>query len=394
MRRLVVRAGAAIVLGLAIVAVVLWASGYARSASLVVRAAQLEGPLRVAARAQAHQVAVGPMRPVPTRHGAVRSRLYRPERQPRRTVVVLPGVHATGIDEPRMRALARELAATGVAVVTLELPDLMAYRFTPETVDQVEDAIAWLSADPETTADGEVGLMGISFAGGLALVAAGRPAVEGRVAYVFAFGGYGDLPRVLRYFCTGLEPPRPDDPPGTPPRYRPPHDYGVAVTLVSLADRMVPPEQVEPLRHGIVTFLRASQLDMIDKGAAAAMFADARAQMAQLPEPSATLLRLVNERNVKALGPRLLPVLESLEFPASLSPEASPPTRAPVFLMHGTEDNVIPAVETLHLAEYLGEQTRVRTLLTDLITHAEVERTPAPRDVLRLVGFWAEVLRQ
>jgi pimeloyl-ACP methyl ester carboxylesterase len=394
MRRLVLRAGVAIALGLAIVGVVLWAAGYAHSASLVIRAAQVEGPLRAVARVQAQRVTAGPVRPVPTRHGAVRSRLYMPERHPRRTVVVLPGVHATGIDEPRMRALARELAATGVAVVTLELPDLMAYRFTPETVDQIEDAVAWLSADPETAADGEVGLMGISFAGGLALVAAGRPAVDGRVAYVFAFGGYGDLPRVLRYVCTGLEPPRPGDPPGTPPRSRPPHDYGVAVALVSLADRIVPPEQVEPLRHGVLTFLRASQLDMIDKPAAAEMFAEARARVAELPEPSATLLRLVNDRNVKELGPRLLPVLESIEFPASLSPEASPPTRAPVFLMHGTEDNVIPAVETLRLAEHLDGHTRVRTLLTDLITHAEVHRTPPARDVLRLVGFWAEVLRQ
>jgi hypothetical protein len=77
-------------------------------------------------------------------------------------------------------------------------------------------------------------------------------------------GGHGDLPRVLRYLCTGIEPPRPGDPPGAPPRVRPPHDYGVAVILVGIADRMVPPDQVEPLRRGIVTFLTASQLDLID----------------------------------------------------------------------------------------------------------------------------------
>ena len=50
-----------------------------------------------------------------------------------------------------------------------------------------------------------VGLMGISFSGGLSIVAAGRPTLRDRVAYVFSFGGHDDLPRVLRYLCTGHE---------------------------------------------------------------------------------------------------------------------------------------------------------------------------------------------
>ena len=92
--------------------------------------------------------------------------------------------------------------------------------------------------------------MGISFAGGLSVVAAGRPSIRDRLAFVYSFGGHGDLPRVLRYLCTGLEPAKPDDPPGAPVRVRPPHDYRVAVILVGIADRMVPPEQVKPLRRG------------------------------------------------------------------------------------------------------------------------------------------------
>ena len=46
-------------------------------------------------------------------------------------------------------------------------------------------------------------MMGISFSGGLSIVAAGRPSLANRVAYVFSFGGHDDLPRVLRYLCTG-----------------------------------------------------------------------------------------------------------------------------------------------------------------------------------------------
>ena len=47
-------------------------------------------------------------------------------------------------------------------------------------------------------------MMGISFAGGLVdrrRRAAGAP---GRVADVMSLGGHGDLPRTLRYLCTGI----------------------------------------------------------------------------------------------------------------------------------------------------------------------------------------------
>jgi hypothetical protein len=375
-------------------AAVLWGPTYARSASLVIRAAQLQGFLLSAARVQAQHYTVEPVRSVKTRHGAARTRLYRPDRV-RRAVLLVPGVHAMGIDEPRLVGLSQELAATGLAVVTMELPDLLQYRFSPESVDMIEDGAAWLSGRADIARDGRIGLMGISFAGGLAMVAAGRPAIRDRLAFVFSFGGHGDLPRVLRYLCTGIEPLRPGTPDGTPPLVRPPHDYGVAVILVGVAGRMVPPEQVEPLRRGIVTFLTASQLDLIDKAKAAEVFTEARRIAGDLQEPSATLMKAVNARDVKGLGAKLLPVLESIRYPASLSPDDSAAPRAPVFLLHGSDDTVIPSVETLLLADHLEGRTRVRMLLSDLISHAEVDSTAAAAaEVLKLVGFWAELLNE
>src|SRR5919112_840240 len=255
-------------------AAMIWGPAYARSASLVIRAAQFQGFLLRAAQVQARHYKIEPVATIHTRHGDVRTRLYRPDRI-RRVVLLVPGVHAMGIDEPRLTGLSNELAATGLGVVTMELPDLAGYRFTPETVDMIEDGARWLSARRDLTPDGMIGLMGISFAGGLSIVAAGRPSIRDRLAFVFSFGGHGDLPRVLRYLCTGIEPPGPDAASASPPHLRPPHDYGVA-------DRMVPPEQVEPLRRGIVTFLTASQLDLIDKARAATVFKEAHTIAAQL----------------------------------------------------------------------------------------------------------------
>jgi acetyl esterase/lipase len=390
MRRLSTRIFLVVSLAIAGAAMI-WGPAYARSASLVIRAAQLQGFLLSAAKVQAQHYTIEPVVAVHTRHGDVRARLYRPDTI-RRLVLLVPGVHAMGIDEPRLTGLSNELAATGLGVVTMELPDLARYRFTPETVDIIEDGARWLSERRDLTGDGKIGLMGISFAGGLAIVAAGRPSIRERLAFVFSFGGHGDLPRVLRYLCTGFEPAGPEATSDAPAHLRPPHDYGVAVILVGIADRMVPPEQVEPLRRGIVTFLTASQMDLIDKPKASAIFEEARAIAARLPEPAASLMQQVNARDVKGLGARLMPVLQTISYPDSLSADHSAPPRAPVFLLHGADDTVIPSVESLLLAKHLAGKTRVRTLLSGLITHAEVDRTAAAGDVIKLVGFWADML--
>jgi dienelactone hydrolase len=373
-----------------------WGPSYFRGFSLVVRAADLDGWLKTVAASGARPYTTGAAGEIPTRHGPVPLRVYRPSGRITRTTLLTPGVHAMGIDEPRLVGLAGDLAASGIAVATIALPDLMRYRFTPAAVDQIEDAAAWVAAQRELSPDGRVGLMGISFAGGLSVVAAGRPALRDKAAYVFSFGGHGDLQRVLRYLCTGLEPLPPGAPAGTRPHLRPPHDYGVAVILIGLADRMVPEAQVVPLRRGLETFLTASQLTLVDMELAKKTFAESQAIAAALPDPSRTLMEYVNARDTAALGARLLPVLDRIgdeEYPPALSAERSPPPAAPVYLLHGADDTVIPAVESTLLARHLESHgTEVHALLSGLITHAEVDRSAAAAETWALVAFWARLL--
>lgn len=380
----------------ATVVVTVWGPSYFRGFSLVVRAADLDGWLKTVAARGASTYRADAAATITTRHGPVPMRVYRPEGRISRTTLLTPGVHAMGIDEPRLKGLAADLAESGVAVVTIALPDLMRYRFTPEAVDEIEDAAAWVAGQRDLAPDGKVGLMGISFAGGLSVVAAGRPSIREKAAYVFSFGGHGDLQRVLRYLCTGLEPLPPGAPPDTRPRFRAPHDYGVAVILIGIADRVVPADQVDALRRGLETFLTASQLTLVDMALAEKTFKESQAIAASLPEPSKTLMEYVNARDTTALGARLLPVLDRIgdeEYPPALSAEQSPVPAAPVYLLHGADDTVIPAVETTLLARHLdAEGATVRALLSGLITHAEVDRSAAAAETWALVGFWAKLL--
>ncbi|MFP2908535.1 hypothetical protein ACLESD_26470 [Pyxidicoccus sp. 3LFB2] len=354
-----------------------------RGLAFVVRAAGMQGDTAEAlARWRTVPFEVSDVS-VPTRHGPVRARLYRPAERYGRTVVLTSGVHADGIDEPRLVKLAGDLATGGQWVLTPEPPDLLRYEITPRLPDVIEDAAAWASAQPELAPDGKVDLFGISFSGGLSVVASGRPALKGKVAATLSFGGHGDLPRVLAFLCTG------ELADGT---RLTPHDYGVVVILLNVADRLVPPEQVEPLRAAIRTFLRASHLTLTDKALAEQTFARARTLQSELPGPASALMGHVNARNVAALGPLLLPYVKAFAADPALSPARSPAPGSPVYLLHGEGDTVIPALESALLADTLRPHTEVHQLATPLISHAEVDRQAGAADVWRLVGFWSDLL--
>jgi len=188
----------------------------------------------------------------------------------------------------------------------------------------------------------------------------------------------------MRYLCTGILDGH---------RARPPHDYGVAVILLGALPKLVPAAQVEQAERTIVTFLDASSLAATDRTRSEALFADARQMARAAPEPARQLLQLVNDRDVAALGARLLPYIEELGGSPELSPARSAATHATVFLIHGEADNVIPSTETPALASYLRAQgnERVRYLLTPLLSHADVQ-PPTFIDAWKLIRFWRDLL--
>ena len=376
---------------------------YLDAVGFIVRAADLPGAAATLASWRATSFTRDADIAVPTRGGDVPGRFYRPARQTRRTILLMPGVHRDGIDESRLVGLAGELAATGFGVLTVAAPDLQKFRVTPEVTDVIEDAVKWTSDQPQFRTDGKIGVLGISFAGGLAIVAAGRDSIRERVAFVMSFGGHGDLARAMHYLTTGevigdLESAKRSSAVlgADHVTVHPPHDYGLAVTLLNLADRVVPPNQVAALSKGIDGFLLASSLAVTDPPKAMPVLDEMKKYQQTLPEPSRTYMQYVNDRAVDKLGPILAPIADGLkDHPAmpSLSAERATPPTAPIFLLHGVDDNVIPSVETVLLAEHLKGKAHVEGLLSGLITHAEVNRTATATEVWRLAKFWRDIMK-
>src|SRR5689334_20347702 len=107
-RTVIITAAATLLVGVAIAL-----RPFALGLSLVVRAADVRG----VSRHIADLVTVSESERllyVPISAGATRARVYVPGRQSRQTVLLASGLHPAGIDEPRLVALARELAKSNV----------------------------------------------------------------------------------------------------------------------------------------------------------------------------------------------------------------------------------------------------------------------------------------
>lgn len=372
---------------------------YLRGLGFIARAIGIQGtPGRLAAM-DASAVAERELE-LPLAGGAMRARVYEPSPSRGRAALLVPPIGAAGIDEARLVAIARQLAASGLTIVTPAVPELARYEIVPAVTSAIEQSAVWLASETALVPDGKVGLIGVGFSGGLAVVAAGRPTLSNRLAWVLTLGGHHDLPRVLRYLCTGTEP-RPgnqiqlranttEQDPGA--FVRPPAEYGLGVLLVGVAPRAVPAAQVQPLREAVVRVLETMPRERTGESGSGADVQTARDAAKQLPEPSSTLLRYLSERDVVHLGVRLLPHVAAYGGDAALSPSRSPKPTAPVFLLHRGDDDIVPEVEAEYLAEELRGRSPVRMLISDVVPGAASGRAIAAGEAFTLAGFWGDLL--
>ena len=93
------------------------------------------------------------------------------------------------------------------------------------------------------------------------------------------------------------------------------------------------------------------------------------------------------------VGPALLTHVSAMGGGAALSPMRNAPPSTPVYLLHGADDNVIPAAESEMLAaDFRARGGRVTLLSTPLLSHAEVDHAPGAGETWRLIRFWAGAL--
>ena len=309
-----------------------------------------------------------------TEAGVVRARLYVPTRHPHSPgLVVFHGVHHLGIDEPRLIAFARAMAACGLTVLTPELPDIKDYRVSEESVRVIGASVKWFAQQGNRS----VGVMGLSFSGGLALVAAADPSYRPSMRFVFAVGSQGAMGRIANYYQTGSEP-RPD---GTT-QLLPAHEYGPLVLEYEHVDEFVPATDVALVREVLRAHLYE---DKPAEDAAAALLS---------PRQRNEALRLMDAGSDSTRAMLRASALRHTAEMPGLSPETHlHDLTVPVFLLHGEADNIIPAAETLWMASELRATTLQAALVSPVLSHLDMAKAPSAWDEWKLVHFIAQVLR-
>jgi dienelactone hydrolase len=312
---------------------------------------------------------------LPLASGTVRARLYTPLQMANApSIVLLHGVHHLGIDEPRLETFATAMAACGVQVLTPELSDIKDYRVGAGSIATIGESAEWLT---HSSGGQPVGVMGLSFSGGLSLLAAADPKYRPDIRFVVAVGSQDAMSRVAAYYRTG-EDKRPD---GTEEKLAP-HEYGPLVLEYEHLAEFVPAQDVGPIR----AVLRAHLYEDLP----AEHQAIARLSARQASEANALMdTRLAATRTALERADALHVV-----DMAKVSPEGRLATlETPVYLLHGAGDNIIPSAETEWMASELPRASLKAVLISPVLSHLNMDgANPTVLDQLRLVHFFAKVL--
>lgn len=305
----------------------------------------------------------------------VAARLYVPGGASRRALVLIHGIHRKSITDPRVIRVATELSSQGVTVLTPEMADLADYRLTEESIDTIALAVKELAQRTDLAPGGKVGLVGISFGGGLSLVAAARPDVGQNLEYVASIGAHHDFARVIRFFLTGVA-----EGPDTRKPLRP-HEYGLAVLVYGRLPRLAPAADRKVLLAAFRSWLGEDR--QAARAHAARLTTERGQRIFQLLE-GGRLAEMRGEIEADLKDDRVR--LERLSPAGKLSE-----VRVPVFLLHGKADHLIPTSELEWAVRELGERPH-EALVTSLIDHVMPDRPASVLEVLRLAGMMAHWL--
>ena len=285
--------------------------------------------------------------------------------------VVLHGITRPGRFHPTLLRFVRALASSKAVVLVPQVPEWVDLRLEPErTLPTVRAALSGLRK-LRSTSDGPYGLIGFSFGAPQAIMTAVHQDVSDQLAGVIGFGGYGDMESMVRFQMTGrfewendahhLRP----DPYGrwimganhltSIPEHRDAEDVSEALRrlAVEAGERRIlaSDPSYDPLKEELREQLSQERRDLFD------LFAPPWDR-----EPA------------EAEAERITPLLTRAAIKASPLLDPRPfldRVGAPIQLIHGRNDRLIPYTETLRLAAAFPDNQRVHTTITALMEHSE-----------------------
>lgn len=358
---------------------------HVRAAAMLMRWTAAPGPERLRVHG-AHPVATSEITldtdTLDARTRRIEAIEYRPtDRKRPPPIMLVHGAHYRGMRESRLKQFALALASAGFVVTTPQIDELTQHHVDAATIPTLRSLAALVArrARYET-----VGVVGISFAGSLALLAAADASQSAAIGSVTAVGSYSSLDRLGRWYA-GDAARGPDDKLATradsthDASTLRPHPYGARVLFQAHAETVFGAYANDARR--------VLNLYLHDRSAQARKLAET------LPDPPrADLLALVGPSD-RPLSDKLRSLLRA-HAPqlAAVSPHGQlRGLRVPVLLVHGADDPIIPSTETRWLAQDVPRPALRASLVTSAVRHAELQDKPSLAEVWALVR-WAALL--
>ncbi|HJX84948.1 MAG TPA: alpha/beta hydrolase, partial [Candidatus Angelobacter sp.] len=219
-----------------------------------------------------------------------------------------------------------------------------------------------------------VGVMGMSFAGGLSLLAASKPQYADRMGFVLAVGAHDDMARVARFFVDNAI----EGPDGKTMGFKA-HEYGVLVFAYTHLEGFFSEQDIPVAREVMRQVLWEQPMEE-----------NAGAQLS--PAGRAMLDQLLHHR--EALHEILLAQIK-LHTPEmdAVSPHGKlGHLTVPVYLLHGAGDTLIPSSETLWLAHDVPQEEIREVLISPALIHVDMDKTVSRSEQWAIISFMAQVL--
>lgn len=290
--------------------------------------------------------------------------------RPRASYLVLPGLHFLGPDDPRLDRFCRVLARAGFFVTAPVIPAYAALTVAPSAVADARIAYLHAARASGLRGLGTPALFSVSFGSSLAFELLADPTLEPRPRGAMIFGGFAELGPTVRFAATGRAEHEgrthilPSDPLNLP-----------VVALHLLPHRSLPGNRSElerALRE--MVYRTWGRMELKQPGARDSIAREVAARLPPELRPSFFAACGLSDESDAWLRRGLAESIERLGF---FDPGAKlARVEAPVTLVHGRDDDVIPYLESLKLERSLQGSRRVRLHLTGMYGHTGSSRPP------------------
>jgi pimeloyl-ACP methyl ester carboxylesterase len=286
------------------------------------------------------------------------------------TIVFLHGMSPLGISDPRQIVAAKALAAAGFRIICPELPEIRNLKVKAESIERFQKILRHLKENRELCPTGRFALFAPSFSGAICLKVAAHKDLADSITAVAALGAFSRIERSLNHLMHDEH----ADP------------YARLIILANFLPRL---KEGRRLGRYYLAAAHDNWQETASRNPSLTGFepTDERSKELRRLSPAERKLvaRIAEDTAFRiALGGRLLRVMQDTLDAYNVS-EVAGAIRAPVYLLHGAFDDVIPARESTELFPLLRE---ARLVVTPLMGHSH-----AAVSLRLLVYIWGDVWR-